>query len=221
MPSGGEACAGGEVAGLRGQEDGLGGGHDTTHTQLGVHEASTHEVHTVVSRVGARVGGIRKGLRGEAFKVKERVRKVIEAIRDTSSSSLRDKNNVGSIMQEGGTQVESTGAVLVPRLPLDGRVVDDDQLAWGMGGVGGEVDGGTVDSVPCGFGGVWGKATQVVEGKFSGGEQVRPTIGGKGYMGRREDRQEVVLGGPNGALGLVSAVVLRGNVLELGRGLGG
>ena len=82
MPSGGEARAGGEVTGLRGQEDRLGGGHDTTHTQLGVHEASPHEVHTVVSRVGARVGGIRKGLRGEAFKVKERVRKVIEGLTD-------------------------------------------------------------------------------------------------------------------------------------------
>ncbi len=79
------------------------------------------------------------------------------------------------------------------QLSLDGRVVDDDQLAWGMGGVGGEVDGGTVDSVPCGFGGVWGEATKVVEGKFSGGEQVRPTIGGKCYMSRREDRQEVIL----------------------------
>ncbi len=168
---------------MKGQEDGLGGGPDTTHTQLGVHEAAPHEVHAVVSWVGARVGGIKKGLRGEAFKVKERVRKVIEAIRDTSCSRFRDKDNMRPIMQEGGTQVEGTGAVLVPRLSLDGRVVDDDQLAWGMGGVGGEVDGGTVDFVPCGFGGVWGEATQVVEGKFSGGEQVRPTIGGKCNMG--------------------------------------
>jgi hypothetical protein len=60
----------------------------------------------------------------------------------------------------------------------------------------------------------------VVEGDFSGGEQVRPTIGGKGYVGRREDRQEVILGGPNGALGLISTVVL-GSVLELGGGLSG
>ncbi len=49
MPSGGEARAGGEVTGLRGQEDRLGGGHDTTHTQLGVHEAAPYEVHAVVS----------------------------------------------------------------------------------------------------------------------------------------------------------------------------
>ena len=132
---------------MRGQEDGLGGGHDTTHTKLGVHEAASHEVHAIVSRVGARVGGIRKGLRGEAFKVKERVRKVIEAIRDTSCSRFRDKDNMGSIMQEGGTQVEGTGAVLVPRLPLDGRVVDDNQLAWGVGGVGCEIDGETW--MPC------------------------------------------------------------------------
>ncbi len=38
-------------------------------------------------------------------------------------------------------------------------------------------------------------------------------------MSQREDRQEVILGSPNGALGLVSTVVLRGNVLELGGGL--
>ena len=85
--------------------------------------------------------------------------------------------------------------------------------------MGGEIDGGTMDAVPCGFGGVWGEATHVVEGEFSGGEQVRPTIGGESYVGRREDRQEVILGGPNGALGLVSPVVLRGTYWNLVGGL--
>jgi hypothetical protein len=76
---------------------------------------------------------------------------------------------------------------------------------------------------PCvgGWGGIWGEMTQVVKGEFSGGKRVRPTVGGKSYVGRREDRQEVVLGGPNGALGLIDAVVLGGNVLELGGGLSG
>ena len=115
-------------------EDGLGGGHDTAHTKLGVHEGATHEVHAVVRGVGARFGGIGHGLRGEALKVKERVRKMIEAIRDTSCSRFRDKDNMRPIMQEGGTQVEGAGAVLVPRFSLDGRVVDDDQLAWGWVG---------------------------------------------------------------------------------------
>ncbi len=98
MPPGGEARAGGEVAGVRGQEDGFGGGHDTAHTKLGVHEAAPNEVYAVVCGVGARGGGIGQGLRGEAFKVKERVRKVIEAIRDTSCSRFRDKDNMRPIM---------------------------------------------------------------------------------------------------------------------------
>ncbi len=103
VPSGGEACAGGEVSGLRGQEDRLGGGDDTAHTKLGVHESATHEVHAVVRGVGARFGGIGQGLRGEAFEVKERVRKMIEAIRDTSGSRFRDKDNMRPIVKEGGT----------------------------------------------------------------------------------------------------------------------
>jgi hypothetical protein len=61
----------------------------------------------------------------------------------------------------------------------------------------------------------------VTKGKFSGGEQVKPTIGGEGDVSGREDQQEVVLGGPDGALGFIGAVVLGGNVLELGGGFSG
>ncbi len=84
VPSGGEASAGSEVAGLRGQEDGFGGGHDAAHTKFGVHEGATHDVHVVVRGVGARVGGIEQGLRGEGFEVKERVRELIKAMGDTN-----------------------------------------------------------------------------------------------------------------------------------------
>jgi hypothetical protein len=147
----------------------------------------TRSMPYVVRGVGARFGGIGQGLWGEVFEVKERVRKMIEAIRDTSCSRFRDKDNMRPIVKEGGTPIEGASAVRVPGFALEGRVVDDNQLAWGVGGVGGEIDWGTVDAVPCGFGGVWGEATHVVEGEFSGREQVRSMIGGKSYVGRRKD----------------------------------
>jgi hypothetical protein len=42
--------------------------------------------------------------------------------------------------------------VRVPRLARERRIVDDDELAWGVGRVGGVVHGGAVESVPGGFG---------------------------------------------------------------------
>ena len=30
--------------------------------------------------------------------------------------------------------------------------------------------------------------TEVIEGKFGGGKQFRPTVGGESYVGRRENR---------------------------------
>jgi hypothetical protein len=61
--------------------------------------------------------------------------------------------------------------------------------------------------------------TEVVEGKFGGGKQFRPTVRRKRYVGRRENRNEVVLSCLHSALSFVGPMHEGGNVLEGKRGL--
>jgi hypothetical protein len=56
--------------------------------------------------------------------------------------------------------------------------------------------------------------TEVVEGKFGGSKQFRPTVRGKGNMSRRENRNEMVLSCLHSALSLVSPMHEGGDVLE-------
>ncbi len=57
-------------------------------------------------------------------------------------------------MGRGGTNVEGSLAMSRPRLPLFSGVVDDDELSWGVDGVGSKVVGGTVQAVPGGNRGI-------------------------------------------------------------------
>ena len=52
--------------------------------------------------------------------------------------------------------------------------------------------------------------TDSVEGEFDVGEQVRPAIGRKSKVARRESGDEVVLGSADGPLCRKGAVILRG-----------
>jgi hypothetical protein len=61
---------------------------------------------------------------------------------------------------------------------------------------------------------------EVVEGKFGGGKQFRPTVGGKSYVGRRENINEVVLSCLHSALSFVGPMHEGGNVLEGKRAAG-
>jgi hypothetical protein len=61
--------------------------------------------------------------------------------------------------------------------------------------------------------------TEVVEGKFGGGKKFRPTVGRKSYVGRRENRNEVVFSCLHSALSFVGPMHEGGDVLEGKRGL--
>ena len=58
------------------------------------------------------------------------------------------------VVGHGGADVEGAFAMSRPRLTLFSGVVDDDELSWGVDGVGGKVVGGTVQAVPGGHRGV-------------------------------------------------------------------
>ena len=48
------------------------------------------------------------------------------------------------VVRRDGAYVKGPFAMSRPRLPLFSGVVDDDELSWGVDGVGGKVVGGTV-----------------------------------------------------------------------------
>jgi hypothetical protein len=56
-----------------------------------------------------------------------------------------------------------------------------------------EVVRGAAETVPGGEGMVFFPMTEVVEGKFSGGRQFRPTVGGESNVGKQENGNEVIL----------------------------
>ena len=76
-----------------------------------------------------------------------------------------------------------------------------------------EVQGGAMEAMPSGLGGVGGPGAEVVECQLGHGEDVVPFVRGESDMSRREGREKVIFSRADGALRTVGAVVVRGNVL--------
>jgi hypothetical protein len=66
---------------------------------------------------------------------------VIEGVGDTKTGGEGNENKVAPVVGSGGANVEGRFAMSCPRLPLFSRVVDSDELSWGVEGVGGKVVG--------------------------------------------------------------------------------
>ncbi len=71
-----------------------------------------------------------------------------ESVRDASGARFRDRENVGTIMKKGGAKIKPSDAVSCPGCALQGGVMNDDELAWGVDMLCGEVVGGTAKTVP-------------------------------------------------------------------------
>jgi hypothetical protein len=79
---------------------------------------------------------------------------VVEGVGDTKTRGEGNENKVAPIVRRGGAYVKGPFATSRPRLPLFSEVVDDDELSWGMDGVGGKIVGETVQAVPGGDRGI-------------------------------------------------------------------
>ncbi len=66
---------------------------------------------------------------------------MIEGVGDVGGPCLGDKDMVATIVKERRGDVESPNAVMVPRLALNGRVVDHHKLSGWVDGVGREIHG--------------------------------------------------------------------------------
>ncbi len=72
---------------------------------------------------------------------------MVEGVGYTKTGGEGDKNKVAPVVGRDRADIKSPLAMSCPRLPLFSGVVDDDELPWGMDGVGGKVVGGTVQAV--------------------------------------------------------------------------
>ena len=80
--------------------------------------------------------------------------------------------------------------------------------------MGGETKGDAVEAMPRREGGIGSPGQKGVKTELRLREQVRPAIGRKSDVARRESGDEVVFGSADSALCRKGAVVLRGGVLE-------
>ena len=73
---------------------------------------------------------------------------MVEGVGDADARGEGDKYCVTPVMGGSRADVEGPLSVLRPRRPLFSGVVDDNELAWGVNGAGGKIEGGTVEAVP-------------------------------------------------------------------------
>ena len=83
--------------------------------------------------------------------------------------------------------------------------------------MGGEAKGDAMETMPRREGGIGSPRQKGVKAELRLREQVRPAIGGKGKVARRESGDEVVLGSADGPLCRKGAVILRGRIGKGGR----
>ena len=79
---------------------------------------------------------------------------MVQGVGGANGSGGRDKDRMAPIVGKGGTEVEGSLAVMGPRFPFDGGIMDHDELTWGVNGVGGEIVDGTMQAVPGRDGGL-------------------------------------------------------------------
>ncbi len=100
-PTWGEGGPGRAIAGLGREEDGGIGVEDLADPEVRVQELAACQIQVIVGGTGAVGGGVRQHrVGGGILKRKERIRKVIESVRDASGASARDKDNVTAVVRE-------------------------------------------------------------------------------------------------------------------------
>ena len=116
MPSRCEAWAGGEVAGVRVEEDGRGATNNGAEAEVGVHEGPGEKVETVEGGQGA--GGRRVGERlsigVDVLEGEEGVREMVEGVRNAGGTGFGDKADMGAVVGKGRGQIEPPDTVPCP-----------------------------------------------------------------------------------------------------------
>ena len=88
-----------KIAGLRGEEEGIGGSNDLTDPEIRITELAACQVAAIIGGIGAVRGRVRQDrVRGGIFKRKQRIGEVVEGVRDAGGPCARDKDNVAVVV---------------------------------------------------------------------------------------------------------------------------
>jgi hypothetical protein len=120
---------------------------------------------------------------------------------------------IGSIMCDGGSEIETDASIVVPF--LTDRIVGDEKSATWCHGVREKVVRLTVEAMIGGDGRVIGPSVEHVQRPFSLGQQMMPLIDGEVGMSTHQNKEKVPAKCLDGALGLVCAFLVRWNALYL------
>jgi hypothetical protein len=103
---------------------------------------------------------------GGVLKREEGIGKVVKLVNDARVVSAWGENKVRAIMGKGRRDVKTTYAMLRPGWSIMRWEMGHNKLACGMDGVGGKIEGLSVDAVPGGENGVGAIGAQLVKGEF-------------------------------------------------------
>jgi hypothetical protein len=99
VPSGREIGVGFEIAGLRGEEEEIGGSDDLTDPEIQVSELAACQVAVIIGGIWAVRDRVRQDrVRGGIFKWKERIGEVVEGVGDAGCPCARDEDNVAVVV---------------------------------------------------------------------------------------------------------------------------
>jgi hypothetical protein len=99
VPSGREIGIGFEIAGLRGEEEGIGGSDDLTDPEIRVTELAVCQVATIISGIWTVRSRVRQDrVRGGIFKGKEMIGEVVTGVQDAGGPCARDEDNVAEVV---------------------------------------------------------------------------------------------------------------------------
>ena len=177
-------------------------------TKVGVEKSTADKVCAVEGGGGARGSGVGdRRKKSGVFEGEEGIGIVGEGLANARETSGGEEDVKTTVVVKGGGEVETPSAVAGPGRAGEGRVESDDKLAGRVDGVGGEVEGHTVETMVGREGRVEGPLTHMVKGELGLGDQVVPAVRGEGDVGGREDRNDVVLGGTYCTFRRVGAVI--------------
>jgi hypothetical protein len=146
------------------EEVGLARAEDRAAAEVGVEEGATDEVRAICGGIG--VGGCGVGRRGDergVFKGEEEVREEVNLARCAGVGRNGSVNEMAPVVGKGRGNVKNPGPMTGPGCTDLGWVVCHNEFPCGVDGVGGEIKGAAMGTVPCRFGGIWGKEAEMVE----------------------------------------------------------
>ena len=219
MEAGREDRTGGTIPRPRKERERLASRCHLAYAKFGVMEAAVNEIGTVGDRgrSGWFKGGRKRCIR-ERGEVEDRTGEGVEGVAHTSGLCVADEDDGAAVVGEGGAEVVASGTVLGPGGTGVRGVMGNNELARGVKGIAGEVNGGGKQAGVRRPGRVGFPGGKVIEGEFSVGKEAVPFSEGEVDVDGGKNRYEVILERANVPFGNIRTVIPGGYKLNVRTG---